>query len=95
MADKGFRLFLQGNDDALHTDWLERIVDLLRKEVGLEPLQPEEPKEFENFPGFSKGVWKLCEHGQVYFTSWIVCDGEEVNAVSNGCEHCVEREDSD
>ena len=95
MADKGFRLFLQGNDDALHTDWLERIVDLLRKEVGLEPLQPEEPKEFENFPGFSKGVWKLCEHGQVYFTSWIVCDGEDVNAVSNGCEHCVEREDSD
>jgi len=95
MARNGFNLFLQGKNDALHSYWLKRIVDSLRKEVGLAALPPEEPINFENYPGFNKGRWKLCEHRQVYFTRSIVRDGEEVNVVSNGCGRCVEIEDSD
>ena len=95
LAGNGFNLFLQGNNNALHIDWLERIVNSLRREVGLTALPSEETKDFENFPGFNKGTWKLCEHRQVYFTRSIVRDGEEVNVVSNGCGRCVETEGSD
>ena len=91
MAHEGFNLFLQGQNDALQLDWLERIVILLRKEVGLASLPPEESKEFENFPGVSKGVWKLCEHHEVYFTRSIVRDGEAVNVVSKSCRRCFDK----
>jgi len=83
-----FHSFLEGRNDAVLIDWLESIIHTLRTEVGLAPLPPEEPKDFENFPGFSKCVWKLCEHGQVYFTRSIVRDGKDVYEVSNGCGHC-------
>ena len=90
MARNEFRLFLQGNNDALRVDWLEKIVASLRKEVDLAVLQPEEPKDFENFPGFSRGVWKLCEHHQVYYTRSIVCGGKQVTVVSNNCRQCLD-----
>jgi len=95
MARNGFNLFLQGKNEALHIDWLERIVDSLRKEVGLAALPPEELKDFENFPGFNKGVWKLCDHRQVYFTRSIVRDGQDLSVLRNGCGRCVEMEGSD
>ena len=95
MASKEFDLFLQGNNDALQIDWLERIVSLVRKEVNLATLLLEEPKEFENFPGLSRSVWKLCEHRQVYFIRSIVRNGEGVNEVSSGCGLCVEIDDTD
>ena len=94
MARNEFHLFLQRNNDALRVDWLEKIVDSLRKEVGLAFLQPEEPKDFENFPGFSRGVWKLCQHRQVYYTRSIVCDGKEVTVVSNNCKKCLDQMES-
>ena len=90
MARNEFHLFLQGNNDALRVDWLEKIVASLRKEVDLAVLQPEEPKDFENFPGYSRGVWKLCEHRQVYYTRSIVRDGKDVTVVSNNCRQCVD-----
>ena len=90
MARNEFRLFLQGNNDALRIDRLEKIVASLRKEADLEVPQPEEPKDFENFPGFSRGVWKLCEHRQVYYTRSTVRDGKEVTVVSNNCRQCVD-----
>ena len=95
LARNGFNSFVQGNNDALQIDWLETIAASLRKEVGLASLPPEEPEDFENFPGFSRGVWKLCEHHRVYFKRSIMCDGEEVNVVSNCCGRCVDMEDSD
>ena len=93
-ASHKFNLFLQGNNDALDVDWLERIVALLREEVGLAAPPQEEPKDFENFPGFNKGVWKLCKHGQVHFSRSIVRDGEDVTLVSNSCKPCVDEEES-
>ena len=95
MAHDGFHLFLQGHNDALQLDWLERIVALLRKEVGLASLPPEESKDFANFPGFNKGVWKLCEHSEVYLTRSIVRDGENVSVVSKSCRRCVDKGESD
>ena len=72
-------------------DWLEKIVASLKKEVGLAFLQPEEPKDFENFPAFSRGVWKLCEHRH---TRFIVRNGKEVTLVSNNCRQCVDKMES-
>ena len=95
MAQERFHLFVQGKNDALHLDWLEKLVASLRKEVGLTTLSPEKPKDFENFPGFNRGVWKLCKHREVYFTRSIVRNGEHVSAVSNGCRMCVDEEKSD
>ena len=95
MAHDEFNLFLQGHDDALQLDWLERIVTLLSKEVGLVSLPPEESKDFANFPGFNKGVWKLCEHREVYFTRSIVRNGEDVSVVSKSCGRCVDKGESD
>ena len=95
MARSRLNLFLQGNNDALPMDWLKRIVDLLRKEVGLASLPPVEPKAFESFPGFSRGVWKLCEHREVYFTRSIVRDGEDVTVVIKSCRRCVDKGESD
>ena len=94
-ASNKFHSFLQGSNDALDIDWLERIVASLRAEAGLAAPPREEPKDFENFPGFSKGVWKLCKHGQVHFSRSIVRDGEDVTVVSNSCKPCVDEEESD
>lgn len=90
MARQEFYLFLQGNNDAFDVNRLEKIATLLRKEVGLASIPPEEPKDFENFPGFSSGVWKLCEHHQVYFTRSIVRDGKDVTVVKRSCRKCVD-----
>ena len=92
LAKERFDLFAQGNNDALQIDWLETIVASLRREVDLTPLPPEKPKDFENFPGFNRGVWKLCEHRQVYFTISIVRDGEDVSQVRNRCRQCLDIE---
>ena len=94
-ASNEFNLFLQGNNDALDVGWLERIVASLREEVALAALPREEPEDFENFPGFSKGVWKLCKHGQVHFSRSIVRDGKDVTVVSNSCKPCLDEEESD
>ena len=95
MAEKQLNSFVEGNNDALRIDWLEKIVASLRKEVDLTPIPPEAPRDFENFPGFNRGVWKLCEHRQVYFTRSILRDGEHISAVSNVCRQCAETEEGD
>ena len=95
LARDGFNLFVQGNNDALQIDWLEKIVALLRIEMGLPSLPPEESIDFKNFPGFSRGVWKLCQHRQMYFTTSIVRDGKDVTVLSNRCGQCVYMEDND
>ena len=95
MAENQLNLFVEGNNDVLRIDWLEKIVASLRKEMNFTPIPPEEPKDFENFPGFNRGVWKLCDHREVYFTRSILRDGKHVSAVSNVCRQCAETEDSD
>ena len=93
-AQRELTLFMQGNNSALHIDWLEGIVASLREEVGLTPILPEEPINFENIPGFNRGVWKLCEHRQVYFTRSIMRSGEHVSVIRNGCIQCVYIDDN-
>ena len=95
LAQEKFDLFIQGNDDALQVDWLERIVVSVRKEVGLQPPTFEEPKAFENFPGFNIGAWKLCEHLAVYVTRSLMRNGNVVTEVRTGCRQCVDMENSD
>ena len=90
MARQEFYFFLRGSNDAFDVNRLEKIATLLRKDVGLASVPPEEPKDFENFPGFSSGVWKLCEHHQVYFTRSIVRDGKDVTVVKRSCRKCVD-----
>ena len=93
-AQTELNLFMQGNNGALHIGWLEKLAASLREEVGLTPILPEEPINFENIPGFNRGVWKLCEHRQVYFTRSIVRNGEHVSMRRSGCIQCVHMEDS-
>ena len=97
LAQQKFHLFIQGTDDALEVEWLERIVASVRKEVGLLPPATEEPKEFENVPGFNIGTWKLCEHREVYVTRSLMRNGELVTKIGTGCRRCVpmERRDTD
>lgn len=97
LAQQKFHLFIQGTDDALEVDWLGRIVASVRKEVGLLPPVTEEPKEFENVPGFNIGAWKLCEHREVYVTRSLMRNGELVTKIGTGCRRCVpmERRDTD
>ncbi|XP_068673108.1 NFX1-type zinc finger-containing protein 1-like isoform X2 [Montipora foliosa] len=94
-ANDEFNLLCQGQNKALEISWLEKIVTLLRADIGLTSLPGDEPSEFENFPGFQKGVWKLCEHQEVYFTRLIVRDGEGLNVISKRCTQCVANESSD
>lgn len=89
-ASDRLNLFLKGNNVALHIDWLERIVTLLREEIGLAPSLSEEQRAFENFPGFSKGVWKLCEHLEVFFIRSIVRNGGCTDVASKGCSQCAD-----
>ena len=89
LARDRFAVFLQGNDEALDLQWLREIVDLLRREVHLPPLPPEETTEFANFPGYQRGVWKSCDKGHVYFAGWIVRGGEVIPVGSEGCTMCT------
>ncbi|KAJ7385052.1 NFX1-type zinc finger-containing protein 1 [Desmophyllum pertusum] len=93
LARRRFDSFLQGKNEALLLDLLERIVSLLRIEVSLPPLPPEEPKDFENFPGFNRGVWKCCRQRHVYFMRSIVRDGKDVTVGREGCSQCTVMEE--
>jgi len=92
LACDQFALFFQGNDRALDLEWLRETVHLLRTELQLAPLPPEEAEDFANFPGYQKGVWKSCDKGHVYFTGWIVRGGEDIPVGSEGCSRCRAKE---
>jgi len=92
LACDRFAVFLQGNDHALDLEWLRETVHLLREEMRLPPLPPEEAEDLTNFPGYQKGVWKSCDQGHVYFTGWIVRGGEDILVGSEGCSRCRARE---
>ena len=96
LASSGFNSFLQGNNEAFHLDWLQRIASLLRKEMCLPPVPSEQiaAKEFENFPGFNRGVWKCCGQRHVYCKRTIMRDGEDVALGSEGCSQCTIVEES-
>ena len=89
LARSALNLFLQGNNEAVHLDWLERIVSLLRKEANLPPLPPVKSYYFENFPGFNRDVWKLCQRLHVYCTRFILENGEFNKVESEGCSQCA------
>ncbi|XP_078367695.1 uncharacterized protein LOC144651630 isoform X2 [Oculina patagonica] len=92
LAHSGFHSFLEGDNEAFHLEWLERITCLLRNEANLPPVPPEEtvPKDFENFPGFNRSAWKCCGQRHVYCIRTIVRDGEDVSVGSEGCSKCEE-----
>ena len=94
-ATSEFNLFVQGNNGALAITLLERTVDLLRKEIGKASLPMQDPPEFENFPGFFEGAWRLCEHDGVYFTRSILRGGEKISKLSVRCAQCAEKDDLD
>lgn len=89
-----FKLFFQGNDHALDLEWLQETVQLLRRELHLTALPPEETEDFANFAGYNKSVWKSCDKGHVYFTGWIVRGGEDIPVGSEGCSRCGAKEKS-
>ena len=89
LACHRFRVFLKGNDDVLDLEWLRETVNLLRTEMSLPLLRLEEAKDFANFPGYQRGVWKSCDQGHVYFTGWIVRGGEDIPVGSEGCSRCT------
>lgn len=82
LAHVRFTKFLQGHDDTLDIEWLETIVNLLRTEVKLAPL-PKEAQDFANFPGYQRGVWKLCEKGHSFYI------GKSIPVDSEGCKLCA------
>ena len=92
LAHDRFNLFLQGHDDALDLEWLEEVVNSLRTVVNLSPLPTGETEDFANFPGYQRGVWKLCEKGHVHSTRWIVRGGRDVLMECEGCIQCVTEE---
>ena len=89
LACDRFRLFLKGNDDVLDIDWLRKTVNSLRAEMSLPLLPLEGVKDFANFPGYQRDVWKSCDQGHVYFTGWIVRGGEDIPVGSEGCRRCT------
>lgn len=89
LACDRFAVFLKGNDDALALEWLWEIVKFLRNEVNLPLLTPEEATDFANFPGYQRGIWKLCDQGHVYFSGWIVRGGDDIPVGSEGCTRCT------
>lgn len=91
-----FALFLQGEDHALDTEWLEKIVNALRTELNLPSLKIEEPPDFANFPGYQRDVWNMCTQGHVYYKTWIVRGGQDILVGGKGCTKCgeVHHEDS-
>ena len=92
LACNGFTGFIQDDDGALDLERLERIVEVLRAEVKLAPLRPEEVKVFSNFPGYQSDIWKLCGQGHVYYMTWIVRGGEDILTGSEGCRRCTKSE---
>ena len=84
-----FRVFLKGNDNVLDLEWLRETVILLRTEMSLHLIPLEEAKDFENFPGYQRDVWKSCDQGHVYFKGWIVRGGEDIPVGSEGCSRCM------
>ena len=89
LACHHLRVFLKGNDDVLDLEWLRETVNLLRTEVSLPLLPLEEAKDFANFPGYQRDVWKSCDQGHVYFTGWLVRGGEDIPVGSEGCSMCT------
>ena len=89
LACNFFRVFLKGNDDVLDLDWLRETVNLLRTEMSLPLLQLEKAKDFANFPGYQRDVWKSCDQGHAYFTGWIVRGGEDIPVGGEGCSRCT------
>jgi len=89
LACHRFRVFLEGNDDVLDLEWLRETVNLLSTEMSLPLLPLEGAKDFANFPGYQRDVWKSCDQGHVYFTGWIVRGGEDIPVASEGCSRCT------
>ena len=89
LACHRFRVFRKGNDDVLDLEWLRETVNLLRTEMSLPLLPLEEAKDFTNFPGYQRDVWKSCDQGHVYFTGWIVRGGEDIPVGREGCSRCT------
>ena len=89
LACHRFRVFLKGNDDVLDLEWLRETVRLLRTEMSLPLLPHEGAKDFANFPGYQREVWKSCDQGHVYFTGWIVRGGEDIPVGGEGCSRCT------
>ena len=85
-----FDSFIQGSNEALGINWLERIAAELRKEVSLLPPPKEEPKDFENFPGFNSDIWRVCEHREVVFTKSLMRGGQNITEVHGTCKECVD-----
>ena len=90
MAQEKFDSFVHGTNEALEVDWLERVAAEVRKEVSLTPPPKEEPKDFENFPGFNRGIWRVCEHRQVVFTKSLMRSGQSVTELQGRCKECVD-----
>ena len=82
-------LFLEGNHDALVIKELDNLAAMLRREMGLEPPSIENAAELQSFPGFGKGVWKLCEHRELYFTRTVWRNEQEEIESSKGCAQCA------
>ena len=89
LACDRFAVFFQGNNNALDLEWLRETVNLLRTEMSLPLLPLEEAKDFANFPGYQRSVWKSCDQGHVYFTGWIVRGGEDILVGNEGCSRCT------
>ena len=90
IAQEKFDSFVQGTNEALEIDWLERIAAEVRNEVSLLPLPKQEPKDFENFPGFNSEIWRVCEHRKVVFTKSLLRRGENITEVHGTCKKCVD-----
>ena len=90
IAQEKFDSFVQGTNETLEIDWLERIAAEVRKEVSLLPLPKEEPKDFENFPGFNSEIWRVCEHREVVFTKSLLRRGDNITEVHGTCKECVD-----
>ena len=90
IAQEKFDSFVQGTNEALEINWLERIAAEVRNEVSLLPLPKEEPKDFENFPGFNSEIWRVCEHREVVFTKSLLRRGENITEVHGTCKECVD-----
>ena len=88
LAQERFKAFRQGDNGILEIGWLETIVNSLRKELQLHPLPAMVEKDFENFPGFCRGVWKLCRQGHVFVRRLIVRLYEDQPVVVEECHRC-------
>ena len=82
-------LFLEGKDEALIIKDLDNLAALLRREMGLCAPSNEKPTKLQSFPGFAKGVWKLCDHHEVYFTRTVWRNGQEEIESSKSCAQCA------